>query len=154
DRNEVMAIETAVIESALSVGVPAYTGEIKVDGFRELLTSWRPDAVISCVFGQVIDAWIIDRLAYGIYNFHPSDLTHGLGAGPAAADDLRTGGATETVWTIHHVTEAVDAGHVVAVSPPINVADVHGALPADPLVIYDKLCEPVSPLTARLVDAL
>jgi hypothetical protein len=154
DSDEVIAIETAVVGSAVSAGVPAYTGEIKIDGFRELLDSWQPDAIISCVFGQVIDTWIINRPAYGIYNFHPTDLAHGFGAGPAPADDLRARGATTTVWTIHQVSEAVDSGHIVAVSPEINVADVNGALPAEPLVIYDKLTEPVGCLAANLVHAL
>lgn len=154
DSDEIMAIETAVVQSAVRVGVPAYTGEIKVDGFHELLDSWRPDAIISCVFGQVIDALIINRPAYGIYNFHPTDLAHGFGAGPAPAEDLAARGATSTVWTIHQVTEAVDAGHIVAVSPSINVADQSVVLPADPLVIYDKLTEPVGCLAAHLVDAI
>src|SRR5215217_7338304 len=57
DRDEIVAIETALKE-----GVPAYTGEIKIDVFRDLLASWQPpDAIISCVFGQVIDTWIINR---------------------------------------------------------------------------------------------
>lgn len=154
DREEIVAIETAIVESALTEGVPVYTGEIKTDGFRDLLGSWRPDAIISCVFGQVIDTWIINRPAYGVYNFHPTDLAHGLGAGPAPAEDLATRGATSTVWTIHQVTEAVDAGHIVAVSPSINVLDLSGALPKDPLVLYDKLTEPVGCLAACLVDAL
>ena len=135
DHEEVVAIETAVVEAALCEGVPAYTGEIKIDGFRVLLDEWRPDAIISCVFGQVIDAWIINRPAYGIYNFHPTDLAHGFGAGPTPAEDLAARGATSTVWTIHQVIEAVDAGPVVAVSPAINVVDLSGALPADPLVL-------------------
>jgi hypothetical protein len=154
DRDEIVAIETAVVGSALAEGVPAYTGEIKIDGFRALLESWRPDAIISCVFGQVIDRWIIDRPACGVYNFHPSDLAHGHGAGPAPAEDLAARGATSTVWTIHQVSEAVDAGPVVAVSPSINVQDLTGALPADPLLLYDKLVEPIGCLAACLVDAL
>lgn len=154
DRNEIVAIETAVVELALREGLPAYTGEIKTDGFRDLLDLWQPDAIISCVFGQVIDAWIINRPAYGIYNFHPTDLAHGFGAGPTPAEDSAARGATSTVWTIHHVTEAVDAGHVVAVSPPINLLDPSNALPSDPLVLYDKLTEPVGCLAAGLVDAL
>jgi hypothetical protein len=40
------------------------------------------------------------------------------------------------------------------VSPEINVADLTGKLPADPLMVYDKLAEPVGPLAAGLVDAL
>jgi len=42
----------------------------------------------------------------------------------------------------------------VAVSPRINVADEHGRLPADPLIVYDKLIEPVGCLAASLADAL
>src|SRR5262245_15548225 len=133
DRDETVAIETAVVESALREGVPAYTGEIKIDAFRELLASWRPDAIISCVFGQVIDAWIIDRPPCGIYNFHPTDLAHGFGAGPTPAEDLAARGATTTAWTIHQVAEAVDSGHIIAVSPSIRIVDRNGVIPADPL---------------------
>ena len=154
NRDEIVAIETAVIKSALKEGVPAYTGEIKIEAFRDLLASWRPDAIISCVFGQVIDTWIINRPAYGIYNFHPTDLAHGVGAGPTPAEDLAARGATSTVWTIHQVAETVDSGHIVAVSPSINIVDQNGIIPSDPLVLYDKLIEPVGYLAACLVDAL
>jgi hypothetical protein len=154
DRDETIAIETAVVESALREGVPVYTGEIKIDSFRDLLEAWRPDAIVSCVFGQVIDAWIINRPPYGIYNLHPSDLAHGHGAGPAPAADLAARGATSTVWTIHQVIDAVDAGPIVAVSPPINVLNHSGVLPTDPLLLYDKLTETAGCLVACLVDVL
>ena len=154
DRREIVAIETAMVASALAAGVPAYTGEIKTDGFRALLEAWRPDAIISCVFGQVVDRWIIDRPAYGIYNFHGSDLAHGHGAGPAPAADLAARGDTTTAVTVHQVSEAIDAGPIVAVSPPINVQDLGGTLPADSLMLYDKMIEVVGCLVAGLVDAL
>jgi Formyl transferase len=153
-RDEIVAIETAVVESALGVGAPAFTGEIKTDGFRALLEAWKPDVIVSCVFGQVIDRTIIERPAYGIYNFHPTDLAHGFGAGPTPAEDLAARGMTSTVWTIHQVIEAVDSGAIVAVSPDINVADLAGKLPTDPLMVYDKLAEPVGPLAAGLADVL
>lgn len=153
-REEIVGIETAIVDAALAAGAPVFTGEIKTPGFHALLDAWRPDAIVSCVFGQVIDAAIIERPAYGIYNFHPTDLAHGFGAGPTPAEDLAARGMTSTVWTIHHVIEAVDSGAVVAVSPSINVADASGTLPADPLMIYDKLVEPVGCLAACLVDAL
>src|SRR5262249_22190256 len=153
-REEVVAIETAVVEAALGVGAPAFTGEIKTAGFHAVLDPWRPDASMSCVFGQVIDATIIERPPYGIYNFHPTDLAHGFGAGPTPAEDLAAAGMMSTVWTIHHVIEAVDAGGVVAVSPHINIADRHGGLPTDPLIVYDKLLDPVGYIAASLVDAL
>src|SRR5262249_6951496 len=50
--------------------------------------------------------------------------------------------------------EAVDAGGIVAVSPPINIADGDGKLPADPLIVYDKLLEPAGRPAARPGDAL
>ena len=153
-RNETVAIETAVVEAALAAGAPVFTGEIKTGGFRTLLDDWQPDTIICCVFGQIIDTPIIERPAYGIYNFHPTDLAHGFGAGPTPAEDLAARGLTSTVWTIHHVIEAVDAGGVVAVSPSINVATASGKLPVDPLIVYDKLVEPAGCLVACLVDAV
>jgi hypothetical protein len=154
DREEQVGIETAIVTSALSAGIPVYTGEVKIDGFRRLLTGWRPDAIISCVFGQVLDTFIIEQPAYGIYNFHPSDLKHGHGAGVAPYDDLVARGATKTVWTIHQVTETVDGGPIVGHSPWIEVGDAQGLLPANPLLVYDKLLEPVGWLMCRLVTAL
>jgi hypothetical protein len=152
--DEVVAIETAVVEAGLSAGAPVFTGEIKTEGFRALLDAWKADAIISCVFGQVIDQSIIDRPAYGIYNFHPTDLEHGFGAGPTPAEDMAAKGLTSTVWTIHHVIAAIDSGDVVAVSPEINCADRAGRLPTDPLMVYDKLVEPAGCLAAGLVDTL
>ena len=120
----------------------------------EQLDAWQPDVILSCVFGQVIDQSIIDRPPYGIYNFHPTDLEHGFGAGPTPAEDMAAKGLTSTVWTIHHVIEALDSGGIVAVSPEINCANLAGRLPTDPLVVYDKLVEPVGVLAAGLIDTL
>jgi folate-dependent phosphoribosylglycinamide formyltransferase PurN len=151
---EQLAMETAVADSALSAGAQVYTGEVKTVGFRALLDEWKPDAIASCVFGQVIDAAIINRPAYGIYNLHPSDLAHGHGAGLAPDLDLASRGATSTVWTIHQVAETVDTGPVVSSSLPINVSDPSGCLPENHLLIYDKLLEPVGCIAVCLVDAL
>ena len=52
-------LETAIADSALGAGMDVFTGEVKVDGFRQRLVRWRPDAILSCGFGQVIDAPII-----------------------------------------------------------------------------------------------
>lgn len=155
DEDDRVALETATAESALGAGAPVFTGEVKTDGFRRILREdWRPDLVLSCVFGQVIGPRIIAMPAYGIYNFHPSDLAHGHGAGPAPDQDLEARGATETVWTIHHVSPEIDTGPVVAVSPPVRIADANGRLPEDRHIFYDKLIEPVGVLAATLVDAV
>ncbi len=146
--------ETTILESALAHGIPSYTGEVKVESFRRLLAEWRPDAILVCVFGQVIDARIIGLPPLGIYNFHPSDLASGLGAGPAPYDDLAARNAETGRWSVHHVTEEVDGGAVVGQSPPVNVRDEAGKLPASPQVVYEKLAEALGPLAFLLVEEL
>ncbi|MBL9172445.1 MAG: hypothetical protein JNL10_02820 [Verrucomicrobiales bacterium] len=154
ETGERIHLETAIADAALAAGMDVFTGEVKVDAFREMLGTWRPDAILSCGFGQVIDAPIIQAPPLGIYNFHPSDLSHGHGAGPAPYEDLAARGVTETVWSIHHVSEVVDGGAVIGHSPPIQVAQPDGNLPANPLLVYDKLVDPVGWLTLRLLTAL
>lgn len=146
--------ETFIIESALCHGVPVYTGEVKTEFFREILKKWNADAIIVCVFGQVIDSYIIDFPKYGIYNFHPSDLSMNYGAGPAPYDDLSERGAKKSVWTVHHVCDEVDCGKVVGKSPDVNVLDIEGKLPENPILVYHKLAEVLSPLAYCLVNQL
>jgi hypothetical protein len=136
--------ETTIIESALRHGTPVYNGEIKSDPFRKLLQQWNPDAIFVCVFGQVIDRFIVGLPPYGIYNFHPSDLARNFGAGPAPYDDLAARRAETTVWTVHHVSEEIDSGHIVGQSPPICVFNGEGNLPGDPFLVYNKIAEPLS----------
>jgi len=146
--------ETTIIESGLSHGIPVYTGEIKIDSFHRLLQQWNPDAILACVFGQIIDSCIINIPAYGIYNFHPSDLTRHHGAGPAPYEDLAARNAGTTVWSVHHVSEEIDGGHVIGQSPQVNVLNKEGILPGDPLIVYNKLAEALSPLVYFLIGEL
>lgn len=146
--------ETFIVESALSSGVPVYTGEIKVESFHDILKKWNPDAILVCVFGQVIDSLMINLPAYGIYNFHPSDLNLNLGAGPAPYEDLARRKAETTVWSVHHVSETIDGGTVIGQSPPVKVLDVKGELPSNPLLVYQKLAEALSPLVFFLINEL
>jgi hypothetical protein len=154
DMPERVIDETTIMESALSHGAPVYTGEIKTDSFRKLLHQWKPDAIFVCVFGQLIDRSIIDQPPCGIYNFHPSDLARNYGAGPAPYDDLAERGAETTVWTVHHVSEEIDSGHIVGQSPPICVLDSGGNLPGDPFLVYNKIAEPLSPMVFILASEL
>lgn len=146
--------ETMMIDAGLSHGVPVYTGEIKTRSFHRILRNWDPDVILVCVFGQVIDQYIINLPAYGIYNFHPSDLSLNQGAGPAPYEDLAARNAGTTVWSVHQVTVDVDAGQVIGQSPPVNVLDIHGRLPADPLVVYNKLAEALGCLVSGLAGEL
>jgi len=146
--------ETFIIESGLSHGIPVYIGEVKIKSFHGIIEKWNPDVILVCVFGQIIDSFTINLPRYGIYNFHPSDLSQHQGAGPSPYDDLAERHAGTTVWSVHHVSEEVDCGIVVGQSPPVNVLDVQGKLPGDPLAVYHKLAEALSPLAFFLVKEL
>ena len=146
--------ETLIIESGLVHGIPAYTGDVKVDSFHRIIKKWNPDVILVCVFGQLIDSFTIQLPPNGIYNFHPSDLTKKQGAGPAPFEDLIQRKASTTVWSVHHVSEEIDGGTVVGKSPEVNVLDANGQLSADPLVIYHKIAEVLSPIAYYLVKEL
>ncbi len=154
DRPEHVIMETYIIESGLNHGIPVFTGEIKTQSFHDILLGWNPDVILVCVFGQIIDSFIINFPAYGIYNIHPSDLTLHLGAGPAPYEDLVQRKAKTTVWSVHQVSEEVDSGTVIGQSPPVNVVKSDGELPTNCLIVYDKLAEPLSHLVCRLTDEL
>ena len=151
DRPETILLETEMIETALTFGIPCYTGEVKSACFRRLLAEFRPDAIISCVFGQVIYKAIIDCPRLGIYNFPAADRASGHGAGPRFWEDAIARGLTTTKVTVHWVAAEIDTGHIVGVSPPIYVRMADGNFPEDPAVMLRKTVDPVDQMGATLV---
>jgi folate-dependent phosphoribosylglycinamide formyltransferase PurN len=147
-------VKLALVGTALGAGVPVYTGEVKTAGFRRALAAWRPDAIITCGFGQVLDAAILDAAPYGAYNCHPTDLANGHGRGPAPWDDMTARGVTHTVWSVHQMTEVVDAGPIIGQTPPNNVADSRGRLLPDTRAFFYKVLPPVGWMILRTLDAL
>ena len=148
------AVKLGLLGTALDAGVPVYTGEIKTPGFRRLLAEGRPDAIITCGFGQVLDRAILEAVPYGAYNCHPTDLANGHGAGPAPWDDMEARGVHHTVWSVHQMTEVVDAGPVIGQTPPINVADADGRLLRDKRSFFYKVLPPIGWMVMRVIDAL
>ncbi|MCX6258158.1 MAG: formyltransferase family protein [Bacteroidia bacterium] len=146
--------ETFIIESGLSHGIPVYTGEVKVNSFHDILKKWNPDVILVCVFGQIIDSFTLKFPGYGIYNFHPSDLSLHQGIGPAPYEDLAIRKAKTAVWSVHQVIEEVDGGLVIGKSPPVCVLDLKGELPHDPLIVYHKLAEVLSPMVFFMMTEL
>ncbi len=143
--------ETMIIESALTFGIPVYLGEIKTPSFHALLDKWKPDVILVCVFGQIIDEFTFQYPPFGIYNFHPSDLLKHQGAGPAPYEALYARKAETGLWSVHHITAALDGGLVIGQSPPVCVVDKDHKLPSNPLVVYHKLGEALSPLVYFLI---
>ncbi|MEM7122549.1 MAG: formyltransferase family protein [Pseudomonadota bacterium] len=153
DADQRLTMETATIETALERGTSVYTGEIKVDWFRQWARERRPDVILVCGLGQVLDRVLIDLPPYGSYNFHPADLAHHHGAGAAPFGDIAERDARTTVWSVHQVTEVVDAGPVIGQSPPVNIRDTEGAIP-DTLAMFEKMLEPLPTMVTVLLDTL
>ncbi|MES0881733.1 formyltransferase family protein [Roseibium sp. SCP14] len=147
-------IEFATIKSALDAGIPVYTGDIKTDWFRETFSELKPDAVICCGYGQLIDGPILEIPRLGIYNLHPADLAHGFGAGPAMYDDSRSRNAISTCWTVHLMNEALDAGPIVGSSPPINIRMTNGDFPESKVDYYTKVMDGLDYLTFHTISSL
>jgi len=151
---EKINLETAIIESGLTGGMPVYTGKVKSDYFHKLLASWKPDVILVCVFGQIIDDYIINFPKHGIYNFHPSDLLSKYGAGPQPYQDLINRNALTSKVTIHELTAQLDGGHVVGQSSEVNVRFEDGSITDNVLIIDDKMIEPVDLMATLLIRAL
>lgn len=151
---ERLDVKSALVARALEAGAPVYTGEIKTPGFRRLLADWQPDAILTCGFGQVLDRAILDAVPYGAYNCHPTDLLNGHGAGPTPWADMSARGVHHTRWSVHQMIEAVDAGKVIAQTPPIHVGDAMGRLPEDNRAFFYKVVPAIGWMVLRVIDAL
>lgn len=154
DEKKTIALETAMIESGLESGVPVYTGAVKTEYFRKLLKKWKPDVILVCVFGQLIDEPIINYPEYGIYNFHPADLLAGHGAGPQPFQDLIDRDAKTSKLTIHQLTVELDGGPILGQTPAVNVRFPDGSMTDNILVLDDKMLQPVDVVGALLTKTL
>ena len=148
------AYELDLLEETLAFGVPCYTGAVKNEGFRALLETWAPEAIVVAGFGQLIDTPIIRSPEYGIYNVHPADLRHGFGAGPQPWEDLLARRARTMRVSIHQVSEEIDSGSVVGVSPTINVRLKDDVWTDDVRLIGEKTFMPIKSMVRELVLGL
>jgi folate-dependent phosphoribosylglycinamide formyltransferase PurN len=128
-----------VINTALSYGIPCYTGGVKNDYFRDILRSWDPEVIVMCCFGQKIDAPIYEYPPFGMYNFHPSDLASDIGAGAEPYIMTIENGRTTSNMILHKVTETIDEGPIVGISPVINIALANGKYPDSILSLQEKI---------------
>jgi len=151
DDKKKLHIEDAILEMALSFGIPCFTGAVKTNYARKLIHYWNPDTIQVFVFGQIIDEPIIAAPKYGIYNYHPADLAHHHGAGPQPYQDLINRNASSSKFTIHQLSIDLDSGPIVGQSPPINVLNKDGNLPNNLLIIEDKMLMPMDYMAAILM---
>jgi len=150
DEGQREAFELGILESALTFGMPCYTGEVKNDYFRDILNRLNPDVIVVSAFGQAIDRPIIEQPSMGIYNVHPSDLRHGYGAGPQPWEDMIARQASATRVTLHHVSEMIDDGAIVGQSPLINIRLADGGVSDNVRLVGEKTLLPVSRMIHQL----
>jgi hypothetical protein len=141
-------------DSALSFGIPCYSGAIKCDFFRELLYVWNPEIIIMCCFGQLVDDVIFNYPAYGMYNVHPSDLAESIGIGTQPIEHTIKMGFSTAKVTFHQVNEIMDGGSIVGKSPLINIKLSNDAYPEKMLTLYEKVCSIGGWMTLDLINAV
>lgn len=128
-----------LIQSCMDFGISCYTGSVKTDYFRKIYKAWNPEALIMFCYGQKLDSFIFDFPDMGAYNLHPSDLPKKIGAGTQPFQNAIRNGLKTSPLVIHEVTEIIDIGPIVGVSPPINICLEDGGYPSSILTLLEKL---------------
>jgi len=88
--------------------------------FCELIYLVRPDLIFVCDFGQILSKQMLSGSILGGINLHGSLLPRFRGAAPVHWAILT--GEQYTGVSIIHMTPQVDAGPVIAQSPPIAIS--------------------------------
>jgi hypothetical protein len=127
------------VDSAIGIGVPCYSGAVKTDYFREIFYEWKPEALLMFCYGQIIDIAIYGYPFMGSYNFHPSDLQNKIGGGSQPFQNTILNGSKTSVLVIHKVTDIVDVGPIVSISPLTNICLNDGGYPSSILSLDDKI---------------
>jgi folate-dependent phosphoribosylglycinamide formyltransferase PurN len=153
-KSEKEILYRTIKESALTFGIPCYSGAIKCDFFRELLHAWDPEIIVMCCFGQLVDNVIFNYPAYGMYNVHPSDLAASIGIGTQPVEHTIQMGFSTTKLTFHQVSETIDGGSIIGKSPLINIKLADDSYPTEMLTLYEKVCSIGGWMTLDLIYAV
>lgn len=129
----------AIIGMGLDTGMEVYTGNVKTTFFENLLHKWKPDVILMACFGQIVPISVFKYPRLGMYNFHPSDLKNNIGSGPRPFEDTISLGLSHARVSLMEVTEIVDHGPMVALSPPICITDANGEFFNDILITEEKV---------------
>lgn len=101
---------SAVKEAAREYGITVH--DSSVDSLYDTLRALHPDLLVVIAYGARIPPDILAIPRFGALNIHPSLLPKYRGASPIQAAILN--GDTETGVTIMRITDALDAGPIVA----------------------------------------
>lgn len=143
-----------MVKTATDMGLPVYSGAVKTDYFREIYRQWNPDALLMFCFGQKIDAVLYDSPPAGAYNFHPSSLHKQIGAGSQPFHKAIENGQKSSQMVIHKVTEQIDVGPIVGISPEVNICLADGSYPVSVRSLLDKITSTGGWMGVELVQTL
>lgn len=141
----------AIIEMGLDSGMEVFTGNVKTTFFETLLHKWKPDVILMACFGQIVPISVFKYPRLGMYNFHPSDLKNNIGSGPRPFEDTISLGLSHARVSLMEVTEIVDHGPMVAISPPICITDENGDYFSDILITEEKVISVFPFMTEALI---
>lgn len=136
---ERLALKEKMIVSCLDKRIPCYTGAVKTEYFRRMYREWNPDVLIMFCFGQKLDSFLYEYPVMGAYNLHPSDLPKKIGAGTQPFQNAIRNGLKSSPLVIHQITELIDMGPVIGMSPPINICLADGSYPVSILTLLEKI---------------
>jgi hypothetical protein len=128
-----------IINASMNAGIPCYTGKVKTDYFRRIFTSWNPDVLIMNCFGQKLDAFLYEYPLLGAFNFHPSNLACSIGIGAQPFQEIMLRGLDTTPMVVHVVSEIIDAGPIVGISPEISIRLQDGSYPLSLITLLEKI---------------
>lgn len=111
------AVRLAARRLGLPTGMPEKAGSA---AGLALLREWAPELVIVCAYGQLLPQPVLDLPALGSFNLHFSLLPRWRGASPVQAALLA--GDAHTGVSLQRMVMALDAGPLVASTPPLPIA--------------------------------
>ncbi|MAH65164.1 MAG: bifunctional UDP-4-amino-4-deoxy-L-arabinose formyltransferase/UDP-glucuronic acid oxidase ArnA [Phycisphaerae bacterium] len=137
----------SVARLASEHGIPVYAPEsanhpLWIDRIREM----APDVIVSAHYRRMIGRDVLAICPERCFNLHASMLPRFRGRAPI--NWVLVEGETETGITLHHMTEAADAGDIVTQVPvPIEETDTAATLTA-------KLVTATGPMLARILPKI
>ena len=127
--------------------------------FYEFLYLLRPDLIFVCDFGQILSKRTLSCSLLGGINLHGSLLPRFRGAAPVHWAILT--GETDTGVSIIHMTPQVDAGPVIAQSPPIPIGPWETVVELEERLaeygaelVFDTVAKMARNETIRIIDQL
>ncbi|MCH5166272.1 MAG: methionyl-tRNA formyltransferase [Erysipelotrichales bacterium] len=106
--------------------IEVFTPE-KLRNEYEYVINAKPDIIITCAYGQIVPASILDYPKFGCINVHASILPKYRGASPIS--EAIKNGEEKTGITIMYMDEGIDTGNIIASKEmPIEETDTLGTL--------------------------